>query len=347
MALPEHTLSLIAALPKAELHLHVEGSFEPEQVMEFVARNGVDFPHADVAALKATYEFANLAGFGAVYQLNSKALVTERDFYDLTMAYLRRVRADNVLHVEIAMSPQPIMARGASAPMMIEAVLAALDDGKQQLGMTGGLIIGCQRNRGPEDGMRMLEVVRPYRDDVLALGLASMEVGFPPAPFEAMFDRARDMGWKTVAHAGEEGPPEYIWEAIDILKVDRIDHGVRCEEDPRLMAALAERQIPLTVCPLSNVYLKVFPTIGDHNIARLLRAGLLVTVNSDDPPYFGGYVNENYAQCADALTLSEAELIQLARNSFIGSFAPDALKTAYLADIEATIATGTQAALAL
>lgn len=346
MALSEHTQALIAALPKSELHLHVEGSFEPDQVMEFVARNGVEFPHADVEALKATYQFANLAGFGAVYQLNSRALVTERDFYELTMAYLHRVRADNVLHIEIAMSPQPVMARGASAPMMIEAVLAALEDGKRQLGMTGGLIIGCQRNRGPEDGMRMLNEMLPYRDRVLALGLASMEVGFPPAPFETMFNRAREMGWKTVAHAGEEGPPEYIWEAIDILKVDRIDHGVRCEEDPRLMAELAARQIPLTVCPLSNVYLKVFPAIGDHNIARLLRAGLLVTVNSDDPPYFGGYVNENYSQCAEALALTEAEIIQLARNSFTGSFAPEPLKAAYLADIDAVIATGRQPELA-
>lgn len=330
--------SLIEALPKAELHLHIEGSFEPEQVMEFVARNGIAFPHPDVEALKATYEFANLAGFGAVYQSNSAALVTERDFYELTMAYLRRVRADNVMHVEIALSPQPIRARGLSVPMMLEAVLAAMEDGKAELGMTGGLILGCQRNRGLEDGLLMLDEVRPYSDRVLALGLASMEVGYPPSLYERLFDEARELGWKTVAHAGEEGPPEYIWEAIDILKVDRIDHGVRCEEDPRLMAELAERQIPLTVCPLSNVYLKVFPEIGQHNIARLLRAGLMVTVNSDDPPYFGGYVNENYAQCAKALDLSDAEIIQLARNSFNASFIPEASKSQYLGAIDAAAA---------
>jgi adenosine deaminase len=337
--------SLIQALPKAELHLHVEGSFEPEQVMEFVARNGIDFPHADVEALKATYEFANLAGFGAVYQLNSAALLTERDFYELTMAYMRRVRADNVLHAEIALSPQPIRARGLSVPMMIEAVLAALEDGKAEFGMTGGLIIGCQRNRGPEDGLLMLDEVRPYRDRVLALGLASMEVGYPPSLYERLFNEARELGWKTVAHAGEEGPPEYIWEAIDILKVDRIDHGVRCEEDPRLMAALADRQIPLTVCPLSNVYLKVFPEIGRHNIARLLRAGLLVTVNSDDPPYFGGYVNENYLQCAQALDLTDAEIIQLARNSFEAAFIPQTQKAAYLGAIDTAVAAQNQPAL--
>ena len=330
--------ALIDKLPKTELHLHIEGSIEPTQVMEFAARNGTAFPYATVEELIATYEFDNLAGFGAVYRSNSTVLQTGQDFHDLTVAYLKRVRQDNVRHVEVAFAPQGASSRGVNPEMALEAVLDAFETTVPTLGMTGGIIIGCQRNRGLEEGLEMLELVRPYRDRVMALGLASMEVGYPPHLFEKLFDRAREWGWKTVAHAGEEGPPEYIREALDILKVDRIDHGVRCEEDPNLMARMAEEQIPLTVCPLSNVYLKVFPTIEKHNIARLLRAGLLVTVNSDDPPYFGGYVNENFAQCQDALALTDDEVIQLARNSFAGSFLGDEEKRAYLAEIDAAVA---------
>lgn len=330
--------ALIEKLPKTELHLHIEGSIEPAQVMEFAARNGTAFPFKTVEELVATYEFDNLAGFGAVYRTNSTVLQTGQDFHDLTVAYLKRVRQDNVRHVEIAMAPQGASARGVDGLMALEAVLDAFETTAPGLGMTGGIIVGCQRNRGAEEGLDMLQQVRPYRDRIMALGLASMEVGYPPHLFEKMFDTAREWGWKTVAHAGEEGPPEYIWEALDVLKVDRIDHGVRCEEDPKLMARLAEEQIALTVCPLSNVYLKVFPTIEKHNIARLLRAGLLVTINSDDPPYFGGYVNENFAQCQDGLGLTDDELVQLARNSFIGSFLDDKAKQTYFAEIDAALA---------
>lgn len=329
---------LIEALPKTELHLHVEGSLEPRQVMEFAARNKVDFPYKTEEELLATYEFDNLAGFGKVYRSNSTVLLTERDFYELTVAYMRRVRQDNVRHVEIAFAPQGASKRGVAWQPALEGVLAGFDDARAELGMTGGIICGCQRNWGAEEGLQMLQDVRPYRDRIMALGLASMEVGFPPRLFERLFAEARDLGWKTVAHAGEEGPPEYIWEALDILKVDRIDHGVRCEEDPKLVARLAEEQVPLTVCPLSNVYLKVFKTLDQHNLARLLRAGLLVTVNSDDPPYFGGYVNENFDQCQQALGLTDAEIVQLARNSFTGSFMSDADKTRSLAEIDAVAA---------
>ncbi len=329
---------LIDKLPKTELHLHIEGAIEPWQVMEFAARNGVDFPFATVDELVATYEFDNLAGFGAVYRTNSTVLLTGQDFHDLTVSYLRRVREDNVRHVEIAFAPQGASSRGVDPQMALEAVLDAFETTAPGLGMTGGIIVGCQRNRGLEDGLAMLEQVRPYRDRIMALGLASMEVGYPPSLFEKLFDAAREWGWKTVAHAGEEGPPEYIWQALDILKVDRIDHGVRCEEDARLMARLVEEQVPLTVCPLSNVYLKVFPSIDKHNIARLLRAGLLVTINSDDPPYFGGYVNENFEQCQSGLGLTDDEIVQLARNSFIGSFLDEGAKQAYLAQIDAALA---------
>ncbi|MEO4001868.1 adenosine deaminase [Mesorhizobium sp. CAU 1732] len=330
--------SLIQKLPKTELHLHVEGSIEPQQVIEFARRNQVDFPYATVEELIAIYEFENLAGFGQVYRTNSTVLLTRQDFYELTVAYMRRVRLDNVRHVEIAFAPQGASSRGVSPEMALEAVLDGFEATAAELGMTGGIIVGCQRNRGLDDGLKMLEQVRPYRDRIMALGLASMEVGYPPRLFERLFNEAREWGWKTVAHAGEEGPPEYIWEALDILKVDRIDHGVRCDEDPRLMARLAEEQVPLTVCPLSNVYLKVFPSIDKHNIARLLRAGLLVTINSDDPPYFGGYVNENFAQCQTALGLTDEEIVQLARNSFIGSFLDEDARQGYLAEIEAVVA---------
>ena len=326
---------LVEDLPKTELHLHIEGSLEPSMVMQLAHRNNVEFPYATEAELLATYEFDNLAGFSAVYRNNSHVLLTERDFYDMTHAYMRRVRQDNVRHVEIAFAPQGASSRDVDPIPALEGVLAAFDEAKAEHGMTGGVIIGCQRHRGLESAMQMLAQVKPYRDRIVAIGLASLEVGNPPSIYERLFNEARNFGWKAVAHAGEEGPPEYIWEAIDILKVDRIDHGVRCEEDPALMRRLAEEQIPLTVCPLSNVYLKVFPTLASHNIGRLLRAGLCVTVNSDDPPYFGGYVNENYKQTQAALGLSDGEIVQLARNSFVASFLDEAQKQKHLAEIDA------------
>lgn len=326
---------LVEDLPKTELHLHIEGSLEPSMVMELARRNNVDFPHATEAELLATYKFADLAGFSKVYQSNSRVLKTERDFFDLTRAYMRRVRQDNVRHVEIAFAPQGASSRGVDPVMALEGVLAGFEEARAEHGMTGGIIIGCQRQRGLDDALRMLDQVRPYRDRIMAIGLASLEVGNPPSLYRRLFEEARELGWKAVAHAGEEGPPEYIREAIDILKVDRIDHGVRCEEDPDLMRRLAEEQIPLTVCPLSNVYLKVFPTLESHNVARLLRAGLCVTINSDDPPYFGGYVNENFTRSQSALDLSDEEVVQLARNSFVAAFMDDTARQEHLAEVDA------------
>lgn len=326
--------ALIEALPKAELHLHIEGAFEPTDVLAFARRNGLYFPHSSVEALMETYEFSCLSDFVEAYMLNSRALMTERDFYELTYAYMRRARADNILHVEPAMAPQAVRARGLSVEMAVGAVLAGIEYGKRDFGMTGGLIIGCQRHRGAAEGMEMLDWVAPFRDRVLALGLAGLEVGHPPHLFRDHFERARDMGWKTVAHAGEEGPPDYVWQAIHILKVDRIDHGVRCIEDPELVRELVERQIPLTICPLSNIYLKVFPSLDRHSLAALLRAGVCVTVNSDDPPYFGGYMNENFRQTAQALALGASEIVALARNSVIASFAGEHTKTELLAKID-------------
>lgn len=325
---------LIEALPKAELHLHIEGSLEPDMALALAKRNDIELACATREELVASYQFANLAGFSSVYRSNSRALLTERDFYELTYAYMQRVRADNVLHAEIALAPQGATHRGVAAEVAIEGVLAAMEAALNDFGMTGGVIIGCQRNRGAADGLKMLRSMKPYRDRILALGLASMEVGYPPSLFERMFEEARDWGWKTVAHAGEEGPPEYIWEALDILKVDRIDHGVRCEEDPDLVRRLVDERIPLTVCPLSNVCLRVFPTLAEHNLARLLRAGVVVTINSDDPPYFGGYVNDNYIESARHLHLTEAELVELAKNSFRSAFIPDQQKDEYVQAVE-------------
>lgn len=321
-------------LPKAELHLHIEGTMEPSQVMSFAARNGLDFPYKTADELLATYEFADLTSFIKAFQLNASTLVTDRDFYELTYAYMRRVHADNVRHVEIAVAPQGVSHRGLPMPVAMEGILAALDDAGQAFGITGGLIVGCQRHRGPEDCMKMLRDLRPYRDSVTALGLAGIEVGFPPMLFERLFDEARDLGWKTTAHAGEEGPADYVRQAIEILKVDRIDHGVRSAEDPDLVRLLAERQIPLTVCPLSNVYLKIFPSLRQHNLARLLRAGVLVSINSDDPPYFGGYLNENFRQSTEALGLSKDEIVVLAKNGFLGSFAAGDVRRKGIAEID-------------
>lgn len=335
----------IESAPKAELHVHIEGSIEPEMALRFAERNKQDFPYRTVEALREIYEFENLAAFIPVFQLNASTVVTERDFHELTYAYAQRANADNVRHVEIAMSPQGATHRGVKAETALEGVLAGLEDAKKDFGISGGVILGCQRHRGPEAGLEMLRRMRPYRDRVLGLGLASMEVGFPPVLFERLFKEARELGWRTVAHAGEEGPPDYVWQALDILKVDRIDHGVRCEEDPALVSRLAQEQIPLTVCPLSNVYLKVFPSMAAHNIGRLLRAGLLVTVNSDDPPYFGGHVNANYLAAATDLGLSNDELFALARNSFKAAFIDDAAKRSHLASIDAhQAAAGTERA---
>jgi adenine deaminase len=328
------TASAILAAPKAELHMHVEGALEPEMLLAFARRNGVTLPYRDPAALRAAYQFDNLQGFLDLYWAGLEVLRTAQDFYELTYAYMARVRQDNVLHVEPNLSPQGHTHRGVPFEAALEGTLQALADGCAAFGMTGGLILGLQRHRAEEDALATLALAKPYRDRILAIGLGGPERPHPPTKFARAFAQARDWGWHAVAHAGEEGPASYIAEAIDVLKVERIDHGVTAEEDPHLMRSLAERQIPLTVCPLSNVALKVFPRLEQHNLRRLLQAGLCVTINSDDPPYFGGYVNANYVACADALDLSEAEQHTLARNGFVAAFIDDAKRTRYLALLE-------------
>jgi adenosine deaminase len=323
-------MSWILSAPKAELHVHLEGTLEPEMLLGLAARNHVSLPYTTTDEVRAAFRFDTLPDFLEVYWAGLRVLRTSQDFYDLTYAYLVRARQDNVLHAEPCISPQGHTQRGIAFDAVMEGVLSALADGCRALGMTGGVILGLQRHRSEEDAFAVLEHSKPYRDKILGLGLGGPERDHPPTMFARVFAAARDLGWRTVAHAGEEGPASYVAEAVDVLGVDRVDHGVRCEEDPALVRRLAERQIPLTVCPLSNVTLKVFPRMESHNLRRLLHAGLRVTMNSDDPPYFGGYVNGNYTAAAAALGLTPDELFAIARNGFLAAFIHDELRASYL-----------------
>jgi adenosine deaminase len=325
--------TFIQGLPKAELHLHIEGTLEPELMFELARRNGVALPYADVDDVRRAYVFGDLQSFLDIYYAGCRVLITEQDFYDLTSAYLARAAAQGVRHAEIFFDPQTHTDRGVSLQTVIGGIHRALEDGRERLGITSALILCFLRHLPAESAMRTLADALPHRESILAVGLDSSEVGHPPSKFQVVFERARDEGFLAVAHAGEEGPPAYIWEALDLLDARRIDHGVRCLEDDRLVGRLAEERIPLTVCPLSNVRLRVFADLKQHNLKRLLARGLLVTVNSDDPAYFGGYVADNFEATATALGLSRDEVITLARNSFIASFLPDEAKAAYLAEV--------------
>ena len=328
--------AFIAALPKAELHLHIEGTLEPEMMFAFAQRNAVKLRFADVEALRAAYDFADLQGFLDLYYEGASVLCTRADFDDLARAYLDRMAAENVRHVEIFFDPQTHTQRGVAMAVVVEGLLDALRRAERTQGISWKLIPCLLRHLDEADGFATLDALRPWLDRFAALGLDSAEKGNPPTKFTRVFARARALGLKTVAHAGEEGPPAYIADAIDHLKVSRIDHGVRCLEDRALTARLGALGMPLTVCPLSNVRLKVFRTLAEHNLRRLLEAGLVVTINADDPAYFGGYLNENYRQTAAALGLNAAELVTLAGNSFRASFLGDAEKQARLTEIAAT-----------
>ena len=326
----EDVLAFIRGLPKAELHLHIEGTLEPEMVFALAARHGVSLAYPSVEALRAAYRFDNLQSFLDVYYAGAAVLRDENDFHALTLAYLERAHADGVVHVEIFFDPQTHTARGVPLAAVIRGIHSALEAGQARFGISHRLILCFLRHLSAADAMATLEAAMPYRQLLAGVGLDSSEAGHPPAKFAAVFARAREAGLAAVAHAGEEGPPEYITEALDVLKVRRIDHGVRCEEDAALTARLARERVPLTVCPLSNVKLKVFARLEDHNLKRLLERGLLVTVNSDDPAYFGGYVAENYRATAAALRLTRAELVQLAANSIDASFLPPEQKQHWL-----------------
>jgi len=302
-------------LPKAELHLHLEGSLEPELLFALAERNKVALPWSDVESLRKAYAFHNLQEFLDLYYQGAGVLRTEQDFYDLTWAYLQKCKEQNVVHTEPFFDPQTHTERGIPFEVAIGGIGRALEDGRRQLGISSGLILSFLRHLSEEDAFRTLEQALPFRDAFFAVGLDSSEVGHPPRKFQRVFERARAEGLLAVAHAGEEGPPEYIWEALDLLKVRRIDHGVRAAEDPKLLERLIDEQIPLTVCPLSNVKLCVFKDMAEHNILKMLEMGVKVTVNSDDPAYFGGYVTENFTALQESLGMTSDQAERLAQNS--------------------------------
>ena len=325
--------AFVREIPKAELHLHIEGTLEPEMVFELARKHAVSLRYPSVEALREAYRFTDLQSFLDLYYAGAEVLRDESDFHALTSAYLRRAAADGVVHVEIFFDPQTHTARGVPFEAVMDGIGSALAEGRRALGITHRLIMCFLRHLSVDDAMRTLEQALPHADAIAAVGLDSAEADHPPSKFAAVFARARAEGFLAVAHAGEEGPPHYISEALDVLQVKRIDHGVRSEEDPALVERLVRERVPLTVCPLSNVMLRVFPRIEDHNLKRLLERGLCVTVNSDDPAYFGGYVAENYLAVYRALGLSKADIAQLASNSIEASFLPAADKGAWLQKI--------------
>jgi adenosine deaminase len=332
--------AFVRGLPKAELHLHIEGTLEPEMVFALARRNGVILPYLSVTALREAYRFADLQSFLDVYYACAEVLQTEDDFREMTAAYLRKAHDQGIVHVEIFFDPQTHTARGVAFDTVVNGITKALVEGERQFGITHRLILCFLRHLSEADALETLAQALPHSGVIAAVGLDSSELGHPPAKFAAVFERARREGFLAVAHAGEEGPPGYVHEALDLLQVSRIDHGVRSEEDPELIARLVRDRVPLTVCPLSNVMLKVFDAMADHNLKRLLDVGVLVTVNSDDPAYFGGYVVENYLAVHGALGLSKADLAQLARNSIEAAFLSAEAKRDWLEKIDQVAAAG-------
>lgn len=331
--------TFVAGLPKAELHLHLEGTLEPELLFALAERNGVSLPYANVDALRAAYDFTDLQSFLDLYYAGAGVLRTEQDFYDLTRAYLERAAADGVVHVEPFFDPQTHLTRGIEFSTVIDGIVAGLRDGQRELGITWRLIMCFLRDSPVEDAMRVLELAEAYRDVITGVGLDSAEVGNPPSKFAEVFAAAAERGYRRVAHAGEEGPASYVRDSLDLLGAERIDHGDASLDDPDLLDRLRRERIPLTVCPLSNVKLRVVATMAEHPLRRLINAGLLVTLNSDDPAYFGGYIADNYLAVAEALGLSESELVALARNSFEASFLPDDEKRARITAVDAYAST--------
>ena len=324
------------ALPKAELHLHIEGTFEPELIFAMAERNRVTLPYPSVEALRKAYEFTDLQSFLDLYYAAMAVLRTERDFSELAEAYFARAAVQGVVHAEIFFDPQAHTARGIAFETVIDGLWAAARESERRHGITSKLIMCFLRDQSAESAMATLDAALPYGERIVAVGLDSAEVGHPPAKFRYVFERALAHGWKTVAHAGEEGPPAYVWEALDVLRVSRVDHGVRSLEDPALVERLRAERMPLTVCPLSNVKLRVFDTMRDHTLPRMLAEGLVATVNSDDPAYFGGYAGDNFAAVAGALALTPDDLVALARNSFEASFIDEATRASYLARLDAS-----------
>jgi adenosine deaminase len=327
--------AFIAGLPKAELHMHIEGSLEPELMFALAKRNGIGIPFASVEEVRAAYEFSNLQDFLDIYYRGADVLRTEADFRDLALAYFERAAADTVVHAEIFFDPQTHTDRGISFDIVMKGLLAGMDEAEAKHGITSRLILCFLRHLDEEAAFATLDAAGPWLGRIAAVGLDSSELGHPPEKFARVFAAAAALGLKRVAHAGEEGPPAYVWEALDILKIDRLDHGNRSLEDPALVERLAREQVTLTVCPLSNLKLCVVPDMDAHPIDAMLRAGLRATINSDDPAYFGGYVNDNYRAAARGRGLGRDDLVTLARNSFLGSFLGEGEKAAHIARLDA------------
>ena len=318
--------ALLTQMPKAELHIHIEGSLEPELIFALAKRNAVELPYASVDELRSAYAFTNLQSFLDIYYAGASVLLTEQDFYDMARAYFVKAAQDNVVHAELFFDPQTHTARGVSMQTVINGLHRACVDAQAELGVSGALILCFLRHLSEEEAFETLEQALPFQDKIIGIGLDSGEVGNPPEKFARVFARCRELGFHLVAHAGEEGPPAYVWTALDVLKVERIDHGVQSSKDALLMQRLAKDRIALTVCPLSNLKLCVFPDLASHNLRQLLDAGLAATVNSDDPAYFGGYMNENFTQTFAAGPFTAEHAYRLARNSFEASFIDDAFK---------------------
>jgi len=325
---------VVREMPKAELHIHIEGSLEPELIFALAQRNNVALNYPSVDALRQAYAFTDLQSFLDIYYAGASVLLQEQDFYDMTMAYLRRAHADHVRHTEIFFDPQTHTARGVPFATAIDGIHRAVRDARSKWGISAALIMCFLRHLSEDDALATLEQALPHRHKIIGVGLDSSERGHPPEKFARVFARCRELGMHLVAHAGEEGPPAYIAAALDVLHVERIDHGVRCLEDAALTARVARERIPLTVCPLSNVKLRVFDRMHDHNLVQLLDAGLVATVNSDDPAYFGGYINDNFVAAVESLPLTIEHVRALARNSFAASFLPDEEKRRHLDEVD-------------
>ncbi len=332
---PSRLRDLLRSMPKAELHIHIEGSLEPELIFALARRNGVSLPYADVESLRRAYAFTDLQSFLDIYYAGASVLLQEQDFEDMAWAYFQRAAADGVVHAEVFFDPQTHTDRGVPMAYAIQGLHRACVRAERELGVHAQLILCFLRHLSEQAALQTLEAALPWRDKFIGVGLDSSEKGHPPRKFVTVFERARALGLHVVAHAGEEGPPAYIHEALDLLQVERIDHGVQAIHDPQLMQRLAHERVPLTVCPLSNVKLCVFDRLSSHNLRQMLEAGLCVTINSDDPAYFGGYLLDNFVQTFEALQLNAQHAYTLARHSLEASFVPDALKQRWLADLEA------------
>ncbi len=331
----------LRALPKAELHLHIEGTLEPELIFQLAQRNGIALAYPSVEALRAAYAFTDLQSFLDIYYAGASVLIEEADFFEMAWAYFQRAAADHVVHAELFFDPQTHTARGVPIEKVIRGLHHAGQRAHQELRISSKLILCFLRHLSEEEAFATLEAALPWREHFVGVGLDSSERGHPPEKFSRVFARCRELGLEVVAHAGEEGPAAYIRTALDDLQVRRVDHGVRCTEDPALVERLARERVPLTVCPLSNVKLCVFTTLAQHNLPALLEAGLCVTVNSDDPAYFGGYVNQNYLELFEALPqLGARQAWQLAANSFEASFVDDASKAAWRVELDRAFASG-------